>query len=101
MDWATAIEPHQAALGRIVATLIALVELAGDGVAGRLPRPLYRALLRVLRPAEAAVRRLIVVAAQGLTVPLPRPPGRSRRGVRAPARAAGAPRFRSSTRPTG
>ncbi|PSJ54844.1 hypothetical protein [Kumtagia ephedrae] len=38
-----------------------------------LPRRLHRAILRLLRPAEAAVRRLIVVAARGLVVILPPP----------------------------
>jgi hypothetical protein len=38
-----------------------------------LPRRLHRAILRLLRPAEAAVRRLIVVAARGLIVALPPP----------------------------
>ncbi|MEQ1950835.1 hypothetical protein [Mesorhizobium sp. CN2-181] len=36
-----------------------------------LPRHLYRAILKLLRPAESAVRRLIVVAARGLVVTLP------------------------------
>ncbi|MEQ1955476.1 hypothetical protein [Mesorhizobium sp. CN2-181] len=36
-----------------------------------LPRRLHRAILRLLRPAEAAARRLIVVAARGLVVTLP------------------------------
>ena len=31
-------------------------------------KPLHRAVLRVLRPAESAVRRLIVIAARGLVV---------------------------------
>lgn len=39
-----------------------------------LPRHLHRAVLRLLRPAEAAVRRLVIVAARGLVVELP--PGR-------------------------
>jgi hypothetical protein len=51
------------------------------GVPGKirptLPRHLYRAVLRLLRPAEAAVRRLIVVAARGLVVTLP--PARPRK----------------------
>jgi hypothetical protein len=33
-----------------------------------LPRHIYRAILRVLRPAESAVRRLIIIAARGLVV---------------------------------
>ena len=65
MDWARAIEINHAALTRIVAALVAMVGLA-QGV--RLPEPLYRAVARVLRPAESAVRRLIVIAARGLKV---------------------------------
>jgi hypothetical protein len=38
-----------------------------------LPRHLYRAILRLLRPAEAAARRLIIAAARGLVVKLPPP----------------------------
>jgi hypothetical protein len=65
MDWDRAIEIKRAALTRIVAALIAMVQLGG-GLPARLPRPVYRAVLLVLRPAEAAVRRLIVIAAQGV-----------------------------------
>ena len=78
MDWARAIEINQTALTRIVAALIAMVGLAAEGAMARLPRPLYRRALRVLRPAESAVRRLIVIAAQGVAVkpfsvrPMPR-----------------------------
>jgi len=36
-----------------------------------LPRHLHRAILRLLRPAESAVRRLVIVAARGLVVELP------------------------------
>ena len=59
MDWAKAIAINQAALIRIVAALIAMAGLGGEGGRPRLERPIYRAVLRVLRPAEAAVRRLI------------------------------------------
>ncbi|MEP9386562.1 hypothetical protein [Mesorhizobium sp. KR9-304] len=38
-----------------------------------LPRHLHRAILRLLRPAESAVRRLIIVLARGLVVTLPPP----------------------------
>ena len=37
-----------------------------------LPRHIHRAVLRLLRPAESAARRLIIVAARGLVVPPPR-----------------------------
>jgi len=68
MDWARAIAINQIALTRIVAALIAMVGLAAWGAAARLPRPLYRRALRLLRPAESAVRRLIVIAARGVFV---------------------------------
>jgi hypothetical protein len=71
MDWAKGIAINQAALIRIVAALIAMAGLGGEGVRLRLERPIYRAVLRVLRPAEAAVRRLIVIAARGLKIELP------------------------------
>ena len=38
-----------------------------------LPRHLRLAILRLLRPAEAAARRLIIAAARGLVVPVPPP----------------------------
>ncbi len=68
MDWARAIEINHAALTRIVAALIAMVGLAAESAAARLPRPLYRRALSVLRPAESAVRRLIVIVARGVVV---------------------------------
>ncbi len=68
MDWARAIETNQAALTRIVAELIAMLGLMAGGTADRLAFPLYRAVLRVLRPAESAVRRLIIVAARDLVM---------------------------------
>src|SRR4051795_13676398 len=79
MDWAYAIERHREPLLGIVATLYALIGLTDDGRVERLAWPIYRAVLAVLRPAEAAVRRLIVVAARGLVVkpyvPRPAPAG--------------------------
>ena len=42
-----------------------------------LPRRLHRAVLSLLRPAEAAARRLIIVAARGIVVALP--PARPRK----------------------
>lgn len=61
-----AIGRNLAALQRIVAALVAL--LAGRNV---LPRHVHVAMRRLLRPAEAAARRLIIAAAQGLVVQLP------------------------------
>jgi hypothetical protein len=50
----------------------ALAEKSKLSPALTLPRHLHRFLLRLLRPAEAATRRLIIVAARGLTVTLPK-----------------------------
>ena len=68
MDWDRAIEINQAALTRIVAALIAMVEMAAGGTAALLPASLYNAVSRMLLPTESAVRRLIVIAARGLKV---------------------------------
>ena len=63
MDWARAIERNSEALKGIVETLFAMLGLAP---VVRLPRSVHSAVLRVLRPAESAMRRLIVIAARGL-----------------------------------
>ena len=75
MDWASTIERNQAALTRIVATLIAMVEMGTGSMAALLPPSLYREVSRMLLPVESAVRRLIAMAARGLKVTLapPRP----------------------------
>jgi hypothetical protein len=66
MDWTLAIVRNRDALLRIVAGLYVLAGLTGGRIADVLPRAIYHAILRVLRPAESAVRRLIVIAARGL-----------------------------------
>ena len=70
MDWARAIERNSEALKGIVEVLFAMLGLAGEATVARIPQPLHRAVLRVLRPAESAVRRLVVIAARGLVVKL-------------------------------
>ena len=70
MDWARAIERNSEALKGIVEALFAMLGLAGDVTVARIPQPLHRAVLRVLRPAESAMRRLVVIAARGLVVKL-------------------------------
>ncbi len=70
MDWARAIERNSEALNGIVAALFAMLGLAGTDTVSRIPVPLHIAVLRVLRPAESALRRLIVIAARGLVVKL-------------------------------
>src|SRR5262245_53274978 len=70
MDWAKAVEHNRIPLIRIVAALFAMIGLGEGRAVEKLSWPLYRAVLRVLRPAESAVRRLIVVAARGIVVKL-------------------------------
>jgi hypothetical protein len=72
MDWDLAIKRNSEALNRIVAALFAMLGLDGTDTAARLPRSVHSAVLRILRPAESALRRLIVIAARGLVVK-PRP----------------------------
>jgi hypothetical protein len=71
MDGGAAIESNREALKRILAMLVAMAGLGGG--AATLPRHLHRAVLRLLRPAESAARRLIIAAARGLVVKLPPP----------------------------
>jgi len=68
MDWDLAIKRHSELLAEIVADIFAMLGLAGEATVAGLPWPTYRAVLRVLRPAESALRRLIVVAARGLVI---------------------------------
>jgi hypothetical protein len=68
MDWDLAIKRNSEALNGIVAALFATLGLVGDATVSRLPRSVYYAVLRILRPAESAVRRLIIIAARGLVV---------------------------------
>jgi hypothetical protein len=65
MDWARAIERNSEALKAIVAALFGML---GSATVARVPRSLHASVLRVLRPAEAAMRRLIVIAARGLVL---------------------------------
>jgi hypothetical protein len=77
MDWALAIRRNREALLRIVAALFLLVGLPDDEPAGNshtLPRHLHAYARRILRAAEAAIRRLVVIAAREIEVQ-PRPGG--------------------------
>jgi hypothetical protein len=70
MDWDLAIKRKSEALRGIIDVLFALLGLDGTEAASRIPKSLHSAVLGVLRPAESAVRRLIVIAARGLVVKL-------------------------------
>ena len=69
MDWPMIIERNAE---RLVAVVTGLFVMAGFGRGGTalLPRHVCRALLILLRPAESALRRLIIIAARGLAVKL-------------------------------
>jgi hypothetical protein len=67
-DWPRAIARNSEALKGIVAALFAMLGLGREVTMARLPHAVHRAVLRVLRPAESAVRRLVVIAARGLVV---------------------------------
>jgi hypothetical protein len=85
MDWPAIIENHRQALKSVLAGLVALAACFDRGPT--LPRHLHLAmlrLLRLLRPAESAVRRLVILTARRLpTVPLP--PPRLRKPIPPPA----------------
>ena len=68
MDWDHAIKRNSEVLAGIVESLFMMLGLVGEATVSRISWPAYRAVLRVLRPAESALRRLIVVAARGLVV---------------------------------
>ena len=65
MHWPTVIERNRDDLLKIVAMLVLMT---GRAVAGVLPRRVHRAVVNVLLPAEAALRRLIAIAAAQVTV---------------------------------
>jgi hypothetical protein len=73
MNWPLAISRNRDALLAIVATIVALL---GHREGSPISRRIRSAALALLRPAESAARRLIVMAARGLSVSLgpPRPP---------------------------
>jgi hypothetical protein len=87
LDWAKAIERQRQALIRVVAQIAAILGVSAEDIGVRLAPWAHRRALRLLRPAESACRRLIVVAARGLAAPV------------APAPRATASRVASETRP--
>ncbi|MDP1699917.1 MAG: hypothetical protein Q8L53_03010 [Aestuariivirga sp.] len=68
LDWDRVIKRNSEALRGIIEVLFALLGLDGEDAASRISRSLHSAVLLVLRPAESAVRRLIIIAARGLVV---------------------------------
>jgi hypothetical protein len=66
MNWALAIERNRTALLAAVSAIVALI--GGRDARGPILRAVRNAALALLRPAESACRRLIVIAARGLVV---------------------------------
>ena len=62
------------ALVRVVSALLAAAGLAAGAAVAVLPRAVRLSILRVLRPAESAARRLIVIAARDVDRAVPGPP---------------------------
>ncbi len=70
--WELAIARNRAALTPIVTALFFMAGL-DEGGAETLPRRVCRRILKVLRPAETALRRLIMIAAHGIVVTVRQP----------------------------
>ncbi len=62
MNWPQAIDRNRDTLLKIILALLVWLGLSEGGVLKTLPRFLYRRAMRILVPAESAVRRLIVIA---------------------------------------
>jgi len=109
IDWTGAMDRNREALLRVVDALFAMVGLVegrglgSDPRTATLPRCTRNAVLRILRPAEAAVRRLILIAARGVKATV-RPPDRKARNrhrvIRGPRIKSGSDAPRSATRST-
>jgi hypothetical protein len=82
---------HKTAIERIVASLFALLGMTAGHAPERIARALHASVARTLRPAESAVRRLIVLLARALKAkprqsrPMPAGLALSARGSRIPA----------------
>ncbi|MGL4488157.1 MAG: hypothetical protein ACRCU5_01775, partial [Rhizobiaceae bacterium] len=63
MNWQVAIDANREKLLSIIIALMASLGLVKGGMLTTLPFYLHRKALLILRPAEAAVRRLIIMAA--------------------------------------
>ncbi len=68
IDWTLYIDANRQRLLTVLATLVAMVDGAGE-----VSRALHRVVLALLRPAEAGARRLIEVLAQDVVVAQPGP----------------------------
>ena len=71
MDWASIVERNRERMLAVIAPLLAVLGFDLRRSA-EMPRHFYRSLILLLRPAESAARRLIVMAARGLVLTLRR-----------------------------
>jgi hypothetical protein len=68
LDWTLAIKRNREQLKDIVLSLFVLAKMRIGGSLFILPRSTFSMVMLVLRPAESAVRRLILIAAHNLTL---------------------------------
>lgn len=66
MNWTFIIKRNHERLLQVVAELFAVAGLDDTGLRETLPRATHAWLLRILRPAESAARRLVIIAASRL-----------------------------------
>jgi hypothetical protein len=68
MDWPLVIDRNRTALLTIIVALMASLGLVAGGRLTTLPFFLYHRALRILRPAESALRRLIMILAHEMAL---------------------------------
>jgi hypothetical protein len=111
MDWDFSTERNRSMLLPHIAALFAMIGLVEGGSVERVSRPLYRKVSGLLRSAESAVRRLIIVMARNIKVeprpkrPMPKGLTRSRKGTfqgknQGNAKAEDQPRDRKPSKPS-
>jgi len=99
MDWKFAIERWRVPLIGEVMKLFAEIGLTEGGTVERVPKPVYRYVLGILRTAESAVRRLIFAAARDIVVEYkPRRPVST--GPKVPRKSTGEPKQKRKRRPS-
>ena len=91
MDRASTIEHWRLSLLAELLKLCAEIGLSGGGTLERMPKPVHRYALRILRTVESAARRLILAAARDIVVEPP--PERAPRSAK--------PRQKPSAKPGG
>jgi hypothetical protein len=70
--WNDALKRNSDALGFVANQILAMLQAYGGTQALKLPRAVHTSIVRLLRPAESALRRLIIIAARDLVaVPVP------------------------------